>query len=434
MKRLTAVLILLILLLASCTAGKTETLTDGETAESTAVHTADGEETDTPTGTGGETQDGETQIPAPTLIFSKNISKEKVLVAGKCEADCRVKVRGSTVEEKTVIPDGDGFVFEVTLPSGGEDVLSIIAYNGSGESKPLSVSVKYDRGAEDMKIFATDDSRLFQNAILPDINKTNRFTQGQIKALQYGVRTQLEELREATGKNTEIIYLFAPYSLSVYSDGFSVADGESRYEQAVKTLSDIEGVTVIDTSEILNRNKSAGKLYYNLDTHWTELGGYFGYKALMDHISQSYPAATPHSLDDYETVQVCLDYTDMIYYADAVGSGMTETAPFLHAKYTPKTPYDTAKAETANISEFSKRFFAGKSSVTHVDGQGLPTAQVIADSYLFNCIPYIAEHFSTLACQPVWHYTPDYGMAEEYKPDYLIYILNERTVGKLLEQ
>ncbi len=430
MKKLIAALALA-MLLTSCVNGSKPVDTSVYSTDTAGVSTDNKEDTNA---SGVQTETPAEYIEKPTVTMWKNIAPDTVMVVGTCEDGQAVYVKGSNTD-KTVIADGCDYLFTVKIPEG-TDRLSITAVKDGAQSEAVTVDVSYNGDAEELRIFATDSSRLFQNAIREDVCRTNSYSEAELRYLKSKLNAQAEKIRRTTGKDTEVIYLLAPYSLTVYPEGIgelseAIIDRPSRYEQIVQTLSQTDGVTVIDTSDVLKQNRDKGKLYYNLDTHWTELGAYFAYTELMKTVSQRFSEAKAHTLDEYDIENVTLTYTDMIYYA-GVDEGMRETAPFLHSKYEPLTHYDKAKKEEANIAEFSQ-FFRGKRSVTAVDGDGLPTAQVLFDSYGFNLIPFAAEHFSTFACQPVWKYSVDYSMTEEYKPDYVIYILNERTVDTLFE-
>ncbi len=377
------------------------------------------------------------EIAEPSITFTENISPSEVMVVGKCQSGQSIKVNCGD-SEFDVIPDGEDFLFTVSVEEDGKKTVAVSAWADGEKSRTLYVNAKYDPTAEDRGVFATLDSRLFQNTVLPDVYRTEPFSSGEIRAIKKCADDRAKDVRKATGKETQIIYLLVPYSLSVYPEGMSeemkanITANTRRYDQVIKTLSTVKNSHVIDLTQILNENKDKGKLYYNLDTHWTELGGYFGYRAVMEYIAQTFPTAAPHSLEDYDIVDVELDYADMIYYAGCVGKGMRETAPFLHSKYTPLSPYDAAKEDVADINAFAEEFFSAKTSVTTIDDSTLPVGQIVFDSYGFNCIPFLAEHFSTLTTQPAWQYSVDLDIAAETKPDYVIYILNERSMEKLI--
>ena len=110
---------------------------------------------------------------------------------------------------------------------------------------------------------------------------------------------------------------------------------------------------------------------------------------------------------------------------------MYESAPFVSPRFEALTPYFSGQEDTARIWSFANRFFTGMTSVEHGDPDG-PTALMLFDSYGFNLIPFIAEHFGTFVTQPVWHYNVDYSLVKKYKPDYVIELLAERDLGELL--
>jgi hypothetical protein len=122
----------------------------------------------------------------------------------------------------------------------------------------------------------------------------------------------------------------------------------------------------------------------------------------------------------------------MMSYAGIEDMGLTETAPFLISKYTPLSPYDSAKKEEAYIWNFTDEFFSNKTSHTEIDNDALPKGMFLFDSYGLNAIHFIAEHFSSLTCMPIWNYSVDYDIIEEEKPDYIIQLISERTSERLL--
>ncbi len=430
MKRSFVALLLAALLLTSCTSDG-----DGVTEPQTAS-TAQGQSTEQgERQTQGVTQTeyiSENACDTPRTVVVKNIAPDTVMVAGVCEEGCTLRVWGEGVEEKTIKPDGENFVFSVTVPARKTLEVCVTAKKeGRDDSQTLRIKASYSRGAEDLGLFVTNDSRLLQNAVLDDVYHTAPISKGKLYSMKYVVRDKLRDIRTRTGKNTELIYLIAPHPTDVYTEGVDgVNENNDKIKQVKETLEQIDGVTVIDAGEILRQNKDKGKLYYCLDTHWTELGAYFGYYALMSEIAHAFPDAAPHELDEYDIEDVTLTYADMIYYAKTQDSGMKETAPFLHAKYTPLAPYDEQKPEEADIWTYTRRFFE-KTAISRIDNDALPTAQLIMDSYGLNCIAYIAEHFSTLVCNPVWNYTLDLEQTSELKPDYVIQILNVRTIDKI---
>ena len=436
-KFISFILLASLLTLAACT--DTADTSDGEGTY------ADTSEVTQSQQTGEETVGGvivppvsDTVTAQPVILLSTNTKDDTVLFAGACEKGSVITVSGEYTNEFTVTPDGGNFLFSVTLEERKAETLSVTATaDGKSASEAVTVEAKYKRGAEDREIFTTFDSRICQNEILDDLYHTNLFTNKELLLMKKLAQGRVTKAKKAAGKTVEVIYVIVPNPLTVYGDGVpedmkaNIEGEETSLTQAVEALSGLKNVTVIDLTDTMNAHKDE-KIYYYTDTHWTELGAFYGYEVLMKEIAKKFPSAAPHSLSDYDIKNVAVPYTDMMSYAGIEEMGLTETAPFLMSKYTPLAPYDSAKNEEAYIWNFTDEFFSNKTSHTEIDNDELPKGMFIFDSYGLNAIHFIAEHFSSLTCMPIWEYSVDYDIIEEEKPDYIIHLISERTTERLL--
>ena len=449
MKRITVIIVFVLLtaLLSGCfvtspsqtTADNTEKPTAsvtgapshtsaGETAESIAAETDTERTTDAPSAE---------KTAAVEVKDSVLLSPTSLMIYGKCEKDCVIRVKnGDSAFE--IRSDGDNFCFAVTVKTDEETEISVTATaEGKSESDAVKYTVQGDASAEDKGLTVTYGSRVIEKKILPYLYGTNTFSDYDLKTMKELVEYRVNKAREASGKDTEIIIVIAPTPLSVYdeelTDGMRshIENRSARMKQTKEVLSQIGGVTFLDLTDILIANKSEGKLYYKLDSHWTELGAYFGYKAIMDHISEKFPSAAPHPLSDYKIKYITIDDTDMNVYS-GVGTGqMYEDAPYTRARFVEQTPYGKSKTETARIWDYVNEFFRS-TSVTHTKDGSQPSAVLIMDSFGLNAVAYLAESFSAFGVQPVWSYNTDYDLVAELKADYIIEILEERDLSVLL--
>ena len=431
-------IILILPLLFSCfgTGKPAQTQTDGTGSAATGVtHNA---QTSAVTESGASDTAAASELsPDVTVNGSVLLSPTTVMVYGKCEKDCAINVYNGE-QTFTVKADGENFCFAASVKTDEETEITVKAVSGGkAESAGVKVAVSGDADAQDSGLAVTYGSRVVEKKILPDLYGTNTYTEKELKTIKELAEYRVKKAREASGKRTEIIYVIAPNPLSVYEEELTegmishIENKSARLKQVGSVLSAAEGVTFIDLTETLVSNKDQGKLYFNLDSHWTELGAYFGYKAIMDHISQKFPSAAPHPLSDYMVKYFTIDDTDMNVYS-GVGTGqMYEDAPFLRARFTEQTPYGKNKTETARIWDYVNKYFKSN-SITHTNDASQPSAVLIMDSYGLNAVAYLAECFSTLAIQPVWYYNADYGLIAEVKADYVIEILEERDLSVLL--
>ncbi|MBQ3869597.1 MAG: hypothetical protein II777_03530 [Clostridia bacterium] len=443
-KRIFAItsLLLLIPLLFSCfpqkpadTQAKTETtaadpLQTSPVTEPVTEHTAE------------ESGDTSAEIPAvssadPVVNGSVLLNATTVMVYGKCEKDCVINVYNGE-QSFTVTPDGDNFCFAAQVKTDEETVITVKAKTeGCAESAGVTVTAQGDGGTKDSGLTVSYGSRVFEKKILADLYGANAFTEKELAAMKKLAKSRVSNARKASGKNTRIIYAIAPCPLSVYDEELTesmrshIENRSARLKQAAAALSDVDGVTFIDLTDILVSNKDKGKLYYKLDSHWTELGAYFGYKAIMDRISEKFPSAAPHPLSDYKIKYVAVDDTDMNVYS-GVGTGeMYEDAPFLRARFVEQTPYGKSKDQTARIWDYVNKYFRTASKTSTGDASK-PSAVLLMDSFGLNAVSFLAESFNVLAVQPVWYYNADYGLIAEVEADYVIEILEERDLGVLL--
>lgn len=449
-KRISAAFFALILLfLASCA----PTVTEGG-AESTSAPAFESTNTDTKTesslkeetesGT-AESADTDTESEAAertekvTVRGQIPLDKGRMAVYGTCEDGSVLTVSADFTDTFTVRSDGEHFIFEVSVPNSGKtEHVSITArVEGKSESDAVQSRVRYDRNADNTGVIATLGSRLVESRVLPDLYVTDPFTKSELSGIAGLAKRRLSRVRAATGKDTELIYVIVPNPLTVYPEEWTdemksgITENVRHIDSATEALSGIDGVTVINLESVMLENKESGKLYCKLDSHWTELGAYYGYAELMGVISEKFPAAKPHPLDDYDIRYVLQGETDMSVYAGVDENVLFESIPFLFSKYEPHTKYDSGKKELTMIWDYVDKFFR-KTSVSRIDDPSLPSAMFIFDSYGLNMIAYTAEHFSTFVTQPVWKYGLDYSTCSREKPDYIIQVIAERSLDVLL--
>ena len=355
----------------------------------------------------------------------------RAMVYGSCEKDGVITV---TAAEGSFEAHADGVYFAVPaslLEKGKTEVRLTCRAAGKEESDPAAVTIKNVRNIDDTGVTVTLGSRVIEKKVLPDRYGTNAFSAEELEAVVNNVRYRLSIAAKTAGKQVKLVYVIAPDPLTVYPEEMTdemkaqVTEPSKRMEQAVKALSSVEGVTVIDLTKTMTENRENGKLYYKLDSHWTELGAFYGYQTVMKTLGLPY-----RELSDYKVEYIDIDDTDMNVYSGAGTGEMYESAPFLSALFEEKTPYGKNKEDTARIWSFADEYFVGK--ISRTDSGSGPSALYLFDSYGFNLVPYLAESLGVFVTQPVWKYSVDYSLVSEIRPDYIIEILAERDLGELL--
>lgn len=168
----------------------------------------------------------------------------------------------------------------------------------------------------------------------------------------------------------------------------------------------------VDIASALEAHKDED-IYYRLDHHWTSLGAYYGYAALMEAMGLE---VTP--LSDYEKTTVSDDFKGTTYSS----SGVRWMAPDSIDIYVPEegitvTAWNGTRPEEGVLYDWSKLevkdkysfFLGGNKPLAVVKGQNTvgPKLLVIRDSYSDSLAPFLTVDFSEVHLfDPRYNKTP----------------------------
>ncbi len=370
--------------------------------------------------------DNGTETAKPVVYTSLCVERGTTVIFGKAEDGAVIEAKAGNKSSSTVCYDG---LFIISVENGTRSISITAEKEGKSISAPVSVTPSNVLAQSDTVIIGTD-SRLYYTETIRDFTKQNTFADKQLTYLQRQFNIQLNEIRKFTGKNTEMIILCAPNPATIYGSEGLPEDitsrvskkNKSRLELFTESISEIDGITAIDISDVMLENKDIGKLYYQTDTHWTELGAYFGYRAIMEKVAEKHPLAAPYSLNDFK-IRYNEDIGgDLAGFLD-IDNRIRENVPHLVLRGESKINEQYDKPDTISRPE-------GVEDIRFtVSNDELPTAYLIRDSYAMQLIPQIGEHFSELYIEEMWNYEIDYNVLRELKPDYVIYVIAERNIG-----
>ena len=367
----------------------------------------------------GEDKGGKTETPQIVAVSYKGGS---AFVAGYCADGSDVTV--TSEKQSVTVRSRDGlFIAEVKA-----DKSSHVTVTAKREDRAVSdeAGCRVPASASsDKAVFAGYSSMLCYSETKADYTGSNLLDSVRLAQTRQRAEMLVEKVRRTSGKDTKILFLAAPNPLSVYPDAapedLSEKRGSvSRLDQLKTALSGLDGFTFIDVRTVMRENADLGKLYYQTDTHWTELGAYFGYRAIIEAIAEDRPGVSPYSLNSFEAQTVEAASGDLASFAGI--TAVKEKITVLRPAFTLAAQGLPEKPDTIDRSVYAADL------TSHTDGDGLPSAYMIRDSYSANLFPVIGEHFSTLFCQRMWELDPDYKKIEELKPDYVIFVICERNL------
>lgn len=197
----------------------------------------------------------------------------------------------------------------------------------------------------------------------------------------------------------------------------------SRYDQVIKYLSENSDISIVRTKEYLLSKKDSVLLYYESDTHWNQLGGFYGYQALIDEIN----ASTKYNLKRIKESDLSItvedtkngDLLSMINLRDKL-SQTTYTLSYPNKKTRPSSG-KTFEHLTFNDATVIKVIPNDTTS---------PKIMLYRDSYAIFMIQPLSESFSKTALYWTNHF---YKEPIDYeKPDIFVDELLSRFLDRLL--
>ena len=142
------------------------------------------------------------------------------------------------------------------------------------------------------KVLVGRDGWLFYKADngINNYRNIDLFTEEELKKIAKYL-SDIDGWSKKNGK--KFYYMICPDKNKIYGEYFANVhkdnpDTKSRAFQLISYLKRYTQVSVIYPYDVLIKNKNKTLLYWKNDTHWTELGGYYGYVTLMKEINTTF--------------------------------------------------------------------------------------------------------------------------------------------------
>lgn len=230
----------------------------------------------------------------------------------------------------------------------------------------------------------------------------------------------------ANKRGAKFLFVIAPDKHSIYPEYLpsyvNKISQKTRVDQLVEYVRSHSDVAIISLrEEVLNGKKQGRKLYFSNDTHWNDLGAYYGYLGIMSYLKKWF-GIYPLSLRNYQLKEeVCVnsDLSSMLnlpeYYQDK--DYYLQRESFCH-----REPLNFAA--TPGVSASWQPF------AMNCSGKRLRLV-MIHDSFTQSLVPLLAPHFKRAAF--IWRSSFEPKIINSEKPDLVIQEMVERLVGRLLE-
>ena len=365
----------------------------------------------------------------PTLIGSTFLSKDRYCIAGKAAEHAVITIEGALEPVQSKVINGM-FVCEVFLEKQKtEDVeLRVYAKNaGRDLSDPLVINVSKDEPRDSKPVYVGKKNHLQYEYTLDDYLGINLFSENELESMRKGAEKLQQKLTDA-GLKTELVIFIAPNPATIYPENMpdflveQKAGNDSRSKQIAQAFEDSDIKAIFPYQRLLQEKRDY-MMYYWADTHWNELGAYYGYCELFEYIGEKFPDAKP--IPESE-----IDISETTIYGGDIVSNMLF---FDSNSYPSMTTLARVKNPKAIRTELVGDPGMGSEIWVKEDGKERPAVVMYRDSFSVAMLGFISETAGKFFVNPMWDFNINMDYLKQINPDYLIIEKVEREARGFLE-
>lgn len=251
------------------------------------------------------------------------------------------------------------------------------------------------------------------------------FSKAELKAW-----SDVLEARRAwlAARNCKFLFVVAPSKSSIYSEELPAACkpivAQSRQSQLFDYLKTNSKVTVIDLRRPLVEAKPFTRIYYQTDTHWTQVGAYIAYTKIAERLNNWFPKIKPLVFDDMAVEMFKFRNGDLQNMMGLHGL-LPEKVSLAYLKHPPACAIckidNNGKPLTWESSHPEHVPYSTELSQSH-----LPRALCLRDSFMSAIAPLLSSNFRRV----VYYWQQEFPAAEieREKPDVVIEEIVERQL------
>ena len=368
----------------------------------------------------GQARTGDSADTADTQTITETASETETAAEPVTEAP-------AVTEDVSVTEDihaGDGSVTPIPIRRADDWVDWDADYNN-----PKVKFTEIVEGLIARDVYVGKDGWLFYTDSIDNYLGTDLYADTMLRRIAKQMQGRADWCEE---NGITFYFMIAPNKNTIYPEKMmsSMKEGEQkRIDQVYDYLRENTTVKCIDVRDALIAEKNANPtvdLYYPLDTHWNNHGGFIAYQTIMDTIKQDFPNAIKHEKDEYQIDYFDAHFKDCAYYLgyyDTLeNSGPVYTkldgkigqvawhdwsgefGQFVHAYVDPENGYQESCFNMGYTNEYAA---------------DAPSLYIIRDSFFMAMSTFIRDSFSKVTS--TWRTDfPTKDILKE-KPDIVIY-------------
>ena len=156
-------------------------------------------------------------------------------------------------------------------------------------------------------------------------------------------------------------------------------------DQIMGYLETSSNLNVLDLRPVLQAAKKTAQVFYATDSHWNARGAFPSYQAVIERLAREFPGLKPMNASEF----FAQDYTFLggdLSYMVGLEELVTERKVFM----LPKKPLSARGVSTGIF----KTGYTQPAQASVMNVPGLPKAVFFHDSYFWEVLNFLGEHFS----------------------------------------
>ncbi len=393
----------------------------------------------------------------PTVTVASQVGNGVFIVAGYCSMNTeKIIISGQGLETVETVPfDGeDKRYFMTQVPSIFSTEIEVKAVE-TGVKEPafttarinhIQMKENYMYKGQYSPVIGLNGQTHYYSALLSYSLTTDKVTP-TMSDIAYRNITEIVNTSKALGAK-KTIFLVIPSSADVYPEtvpsDFKKANGERLYERFSKIATDCgaEVIYPLDTMKAHTNDGKGFQIYQHTDSHWSTYGAYWGTYDLFNIIAKDFPQAKPRTVSQMGFYTTEMHGGDTLfsfpkearfeeYYSDKT-TRVTKIME-LTTRYNLKMPTSTLNSVyTSNKCLYLSEENSAAAKETNPNGEGLPTALIMRDSFGKVSYDMMNDRFSTVYWGEFNNYNMPLDLVGTDKLDYVIYLYSERNLLKIM--
>ena len=209
--------------------------------------------------------------------------------------------------------------------------------------------------------------------------------------------------------DADVYFALIPSGSEIWRDLLPAGAENDSQKELIDYSYSYCGLKNVDMYSALNSHRDEA-IFYRTDHHWTTLGAYYGYTAVMDAMGM-----TPLPLSAYSPKTV----TDSFLGTTYSSSGFSWVKPesiitYVEQGNTKITNYPEGTAETGSlyvesfleVKDKYSFFYGGNTPLLEIQTENdeAPSLLIIRDSYMDSLSPFLFKHFSKISIVDLRYY------------------------------